>query len=286
MKELFFCPGCGSVIDMSAAVCTGCGTDISVLTGVKRKATVPGKNLTKMEENDENEEPDEDEIIEEEEEQDEKDLSREIKTSVKKKGSAFGRWFKRLLFLGICSLGVWAYQQAGGIKGLKNLLSTEDGNPVTEQKGGGQPLGETSRAKEHTTTVQPERDKLTDLVNSPEEVTKPLTIRDFAGEWNPGNLNPGSTDRIAKEHVIIRQDGSGNMVIYFKGFEKTPALLNYKWSAITGRKVECVMSYKDDPENRGAVSIELSADNNFLLYSTLDKNTMRVMTTHKLQRVQ
>jgi hypothetical protein len=284
MKELFFCPGCGDVIDMNAAVCAGCGTDISALTGVKRKGAAPERSHTETEQSIENEEEDEEEDIEEEEELNEKDSFRQTKAPAQKQGGAFGRWFKRLLFLGITGFGIWAYQQVGGIEGLKKLLST-DGNPVTEQTGGGQPSGKASPVTDQTGTIQSQGDKLTDLVNSPEGATKAITLGDFAGEWNPENLNPGSTDRIAKEHVIIRRDESGNMVIYFKGFEKTPALLNYTWSAIKGRKVKCVMSYKDNAENRGVVLLELSADNNFLLYSTLDKNTMSVMTTHKFQRV-
>jgi hypothetical protein len=285
MNELFFCPGCGGVINMNAAVCSACGADISAFTGVKRKGTPPERPRPETDESVENEEVDEEEDVDEEEEIDEKDAYQQAKTPAQKQGGAFGRWIKRIFFLGISAFGVWAFQEVGGIEGLKSVLST-DGNPVAEQTGGGQPSGEGIPTTDQTGTLQPTEDNMADLVNSPEGGNEAIAIGDFAGEWNPENLNPGKTDRIAMEHVIIRHDESGNMVIYFKGFENVPALLNYTWSAIEGRKVKCVMSYKDDAENRGAVLMELSGDKHFLQYSTLDKNTMSVLTTHKFKRMQ
>jgi hypothetical protein len=61
MNELFFCPGCGGVIDMSAAVCAGCGADISALTGVKRKGAPPERPRPETEESVENDEVNEEE---------------------------------------------------------------------------------------------------------------------------------------------------------------------------------------------------------------------------------
>ena len=288
MKELFFCPDCGCIIDMNAAVCSACGSDVSVLTGVKPKGTQPDRPRPETGGSVENEEADEEEEIDEEEKIEEKHTYPSAKALAQRQGCALGRWFKRMLFVALSAFGVWIYQQVGGIEGMKSLLSS-DGKTVTEQSLEGQSSAEGSPVTDQPGTVQPGTvqpagDKLTDLVNSPEGGTEAITIGDFAGEWNPENLNPGSTARMSNEHIIIKRDGEGTMVICFTGYESSADLLNYKWSALKGRKVLCKMTYKDNAENAGVVLMELSADKEMLSYSTLDGTTLKVKNTHKFKR--
>lgn len=259
MKELFYCPGCGGVIDMTHAFCSACRTDISAITGVKRKdsSTVRPPEAEEL-----NNTVADDEDVEDEEELKEPLPEKEQKVEVRKKGGGFGRWLKRILVAGTIALGVWGYQQVGGVKGLKNLISG-DGNSAMEQTANSNP----------------------DMTVNPDVAPTEVNMIDFAGEWNPESLNPGSTDRMANEHIIIRPDESGTLVIYFLGYENATDLLNYDWSSLEGRKVQCKMSYKDNPENAGLVLLELSADKNILSYSTLDKETSKVKNTHKFQRV-
>jgi hypothetical protein len=268
MKEMFYCPGCGEAIDMTHAICSTCGTDISALTGVKKRGSSSVRPLKDEDITDKDEEVDEEEDVEKEEEVEEEEDVEERPVKAKnvpaqKKGGAFGRWFKRLLMVGIAALGIWAYQQVGGIEGLQKMFSA-DGNPITEQ-----------------TTVE----SYSDINVNSEAGKSAVTMDDFAGDWNPESLNPGSTDRMASEHIIIRRDGAGTMVIYFIGYENAADLLNYRWGTLKGRQVQCAMSYKDNAENVGIVLLELSADKNMLSYSTLDGATSKVMNTHKFQRV-
>ena len=189
-----------------------------------------------------------------------------------------------MIFLGISGLGVWAYQQLGGIEGLKSLLST-DGKPVTEQTGAGEPSADGSSVTDQTGAGQPTGDNVADLVNIPEGSTETNTINDFAGEWGPATVKAESRNIMDNTNIIIKHDDSGNLVIYYEGYESAAEKLNYSWSKIEGNKVRCKMSHKDDPGQTGNVEMKLSADKKVLMYSTLKNATMEIIDTHNFIRI-
>ncbi len=253
MPETYFCPSCGNAIDLARADCPHCGADVSAFTKIKSHPVEPD------EENEDNE-------------FEETTGTEPETTSYPGNGSSMGRWVKRIFGLAVVAVTGWAYQHFDGIEGIKNLLHPKK-DSVIQQAG--------APAKEKVTFSEEENpEKISD-----KKLPATISIDEFSGEWQLLNKKETNEELLDQKNLIIRKDVNARMVVYLKGYEHTPDNLNYEWGDIEGSSVTCKMSYKDDPANRGAVAMELSADKTTLTYKTLDPETLKPRSIRKYRKI-